>query len=1363
MTRPFNCLSDQAMIRKRLIIFCLLLLFIPVQGICRAPSDDPGLSFDHVFDLGAPGGQTFLQDREGFLWIGSDGGGLFRYDGYELKNYAPGPKGLSNGNVWRIIQDREDPDIFWIGTSGGLNRFDVSTETFTRFQHEPDDPASLGDNTVQDLVQDGRSPNVLWLGTAGGGLNRFDKQTGKVRRYTPDPDDPASLAFPDVWRLIEDRADPNILWIGTYGGGLDRFEKDAETFTHFVHDPNDPDSLSARGNNIDALIQDRDDPNIIWIGTPEDGMNRFDKRAGKFTRYPPKQTNGEVALIHDDGRGTLWLGGYVQNNGLTLFDKKSGTFTNYKNDPDDPDSLADDLVVNVFESRSGIIWITTYSGKVDKIDPFTGNFKLYAHRPGRAGSLSNSAVTALCETASGDVWIGTQNGLNRLDPETGAVTRYLHDPEDPDSLDGDHILGVTEDKDGSLWVSLYVGPLTRFDPQTGKVIARYKGEAESFTRVVQDSDDPDILWMGTHVAGFARFNKQTEQFTFYKPDPKAPEKGPGNTYIYEVVHDVRDDVIWLGGYFGGGLNRFDVRSETFTHYLADPGDPDAVSADAIAAIYQDAAGRLWIGTKGGGLDRFDRDAGAFVHYNRRHGVPSEVNGIVQDNAGNLWLSTNQGIVRFDPTAETVDRTYNRHDGLQGDAFLHGSALKTADGRIWFGGTNGVNAFYPDRLKTNPYQPPVVLTSLTRGGDPVDWGGGRVPYRRDQIRLNWNNSFFEFEFTALNYTIPEKNQYKYMLEGFDRDWFYSGTRRFGRYSNLPGGAYVLRIAGSNNDGVWSDQEAVLNVIVTPPWWKTLWFQVAMALFIAAALFAGFSWRVHAIRRRAKLLENLVDERTRALKGKTRELARQQDALMETNAELEVARKKAEVANRTKSAFLANMSHELRSPLTSIIGFTRLMTKSPNMAEEDAETLDIINRSAEHLLALISQILDLSKIEAGRISLNAGPVDLHIMLEDMANMFRLKAEENDIHFDVFRDEAVPRRIIGDELKLRQVLINLLSNAFKFTRQGSVSLRVRPAETDAPDAPRALEFRISDTGPGVAPEELETLFEAFVQTKTGVQSQEGAGLGLAISREFIRLMGGDISVESREGEGAEFTFRIAFEPAERRSADADPAAPEPRLIGLAPDQAACRILVADDKAHNRRLMVRLLEPVGFQVREASDGREAVDVWREWAPRLIWMDVRMPVMDGFEAVKKIRELETGDRPRCVIIALTASVHENERAAALAAGCDDFMRKPFKDEDILDMMRRRLGVRFAYQDAADAGGFSETRDAGDPAGLADLPLELTAALEDAALGGDVQKVEEVIGRIRRRDRNIGRELDALAGNFAYGEIVRRLKNTRKT
>jgi len=509
-------------------------------------------------------------------------------------------------------------------------------------------------------------------------------------------------------------------------------------------------------------------------------------------------------------------------------------------------------------------------------------------------------------------------------------------------------------------------------------------------------------------------------------------------------------------------------------------------------------------------------------------------------------------------------------------------------------------------------------------------------------------------------------------------------------------------------------------------------------------------VEALRTSNRKLEDANQTLEQRVEERTVELER----AMQDAQEVRVV---AEAANRAKSAFLANMSHELRTPLNAILGFSQLMDRDKGLSEQQRENLGVIGRSGEHLLALINDVLEISKIEAGQTMLNEKSFDLYRLLDGLEEMFQLRAKDKGLGLLFGRAPEVPQYVRTDEGKLRQVLMNLLSNAIKFSSEGGVSLRAggdrlsefSPEKKGASEV--LLAFEVEDTGMGIASEELEMLFEAFAQTASGLRTQEGTGLGLPISQEYVQLMGGEITVNSQVGKGSIFKFSVEVVSVE--AAEVRTEKPARRVVGLAHDQPRYRILVVEDRLENRLLMVNLLRPLGFEVREAENGQEGIAVWREWAPHLVWMDMRMPVMDGYEATRRIKEMEKGQET--VVIALTASAFEEDRTRILSLGCDGFVRKPFREKEVFDAMAQHLGVEFVYEEEEEAVQTpSGSREALTPEALSGLPGEWVAQLHEAASQADEEMVMSLIEQIEGEHDGLARGLRELVGEFQFGKII---------
>jgi signal transduction histidine kinase/CheY-like chemotaxis protein len=637
----------------------------------------------------------------------------------------------------------------------------------------------------------------------------------------------------------------------------------------------------------------------------------------------------------------------------------------------------------------------------------------------------------------------------------------------------------------------------------------------------------------------------------------------------------------------------------------------------------------------------------------------------------------------------------------------------------------------------PVEPPVVITDFLLFGKPVSIGGASPLAQSisftNAITLSHAQNIFSLEFSALSFSDPEGNRYRYKLEGLETEWNQADSaHRTATYTTLSPGWYTFEVQGRVNRGEWRNHGASIRIRILPPWWSTWWFRALLTALTVLALGSLYHFRLHTIERRNRELALQVDERT---------------------AELKTAKEAAEAANQGKTTFLANISHELRTPLTAILGFSRLLAQKPLPATVQQD-LRIIAQNGEHLLALINQVLDLSKIESGRMVLSERDGDLTALLDSLEETFTVKATEKRILFTCEMAVGVPVRVRVDVLKLKQVLTNLLSNAFKFTDEGSVKLRASVASPIAGGSCR-LTFAVTDTGPGIATDELGSILEAFVQSHSGRQLQEGTGLGLTISANLIKLMGGELRIESRVGQGTTVSFQI---PVGVVDAIPQPSESLTRLVTLAPGQDAFRILVVDDRWTVRHLITRLLEPIGFQVREAQDGQAGVEMWKQWQPHLILLDLRMPVMDGYDTMRRIRADSNGKRP--VIIALTASAFDEERAGILASGCDGFLRKPFLETELFALMSKHLGVRFLGLEVSGAANEFQELDTGLIAShLGSIPAEVRRNLQQALIALNPDAIAGILDRVSELDPQLGQSLRRLAEELQYGSLLRIVEN----
>lgn len=867
---------------KRLALHVLLLAVLLLSGQVhpvRAQSASIRFTTLSVEDgLSQSTVRAILQDNQGFMWFGTDDG-LNKYDGYTFTLYKHDPESASaiaDNGIRVLFQDHQGS--LWVGTTNGLDRFNHENETFSHFKAPEGSTTSLTGNTVNSITEDAQGN--LWVATADGGLNRLDANRKSWKYFAHEDKNPDSPVSDTIRALLSDTK--NGLWIGT-SEGLDFLDLASGKFTHFRYDSQNPYSLSE--NNILSLFRDR--MGNLWIGTEEGGLNRYNPADGTFTRYqshpnnPYALSSDMVRAVYEDQSGHLWIGG---RDGLDVLNREDEYFSHYQHNPNDPHSLSNDSILSIYADRSGVVWIGTYGGGLSKYVQNNERFTLYQHRPATLNSLSNDVVYAIYEDRQGVVWVGTMDGgLNRLDPDAGTFSFFTRNAADPSSISSNDVRAILEDRRGNLWVGTNGGGLNRLNRETGH-FSHYMHDPQSSNSLSDNQvttlyeDRLGNLWIGTRE-GLNLLDRTTYRFTHFRNDSHNPSSLNSN-FIQAIAEDHLGR-LWVGT--NNGLNVMDPKTGTFQHYQNDPKQLDSLSDNHILSILETDNQSIWVGTQMGGLNRFDLTNRSFQHYSQKQGLPGDaVYGIQADRNGYLWLSTNRGLARFEPRSGTF-RSYDRSDGLQSYEFNPGASFQNSHGRMYFGGIQGFNAFDPARIEDSKVTPSIVITALKKFNqtERIDLKDG------EKITFNYTDNFISFEFAALDYSAPEKNQYAYKLEGFDKDWIFAGTRRYASYTNLRGGDYTFRVIGSNQDGVWNDKGTSIVIEVIPPIWERWWFIGSVAIVIAGISLGAYQYRLMRIRSETHRLEELVNERTQEIERR-REVAeglREILAILNSNRSLE----------------------------------------------------------------------------------------------------------------------------------------------------------------------------------------------------------------------------------------------------------------------------------------------------------------------------------------------------------------------------------------------------------------------------------------------------------------------------------------------
>lgn len=1276
---------------KRVIFYCLLFLYYQASG--------QQIRF-HNYSVaeGLPSStvRAIAQDDQGYLWFGTKNG-ISRFDGYQFRNFQYKKNdSASLGNNFIHCITRTDSIHLWIGTENGVYILDLEKEQFSHF-------GSAKEKSVFDIMRD--KDGMIWYTSRLNGLYRYDPVKKALHNFKAGN---SGLSSDQVTRMAQD--DDGNIWIGTYGNGIDIYNPATGSFTN-LHS-----GTSGLSNDFINVIYKGTD-GVMWVGTMNGGLCKWQPRQRTFRVY---RNDRSGASINDDivralcqvSPGKIYVG---TEKGLNVLDIATDKFTVYTNQGNDPFSISDNAIYSLFPDKAGTMWVGTFFGGASYFNEKGAAFELY-YPTGEQHALSGRAVSCFLEDGPGKLWVGTEDGgLQYFNTLTHTFQQYPFLPGQQ-KLSYHNIHTLLRDKDGNIWIGLFAGGVNVLDPKTGKVayFRHQPGNIHSLNSdnvfcIYQDRDSR--IWIGTDK-GLDMYDSGRREFT------RVLQEGVSNTIIYDIYEDGQK-TLWFATY-NDGLICYNKKTEQW----------DKVSADGMSkltCLYDDDQGNLWIGSDGGGLHRYNFKTKQVEPYNDKAGINANVvYGICQDDAGQIWITTNDGIYSIDP-AKGKARHFTPQDNLQSRQFNYRAFYKMADGKLFAGGIKGFNAFYPEKVSTATDKIRVSFTNFQLFNKQVPLTANaplqqQINYTSKLI-LQHDQSVISFEFAALNFSAPEKLSYAYKMEGFDPDWNYVGDQRKATYTNLSPGAYTFRVKATAEKSNWDVPESTMRLIIRPPFYNTTLAYIIFTLLALGIAYAIYRYSSAYIRKQHQI-------RMERLKNKE---------------EQEFYARKIE--------FFTVMAHEIRTPLSLIIApLEKLLSMNKWQHEEQAQ-LAIMDENAERLMDLVNQLLDFRRIESDAYEIRKEEVEIISLVQSIYSRFSSLPYQKDIAFTM--STRVSRLSLqADPEVLNKILSNLLINAFKFAKN-KVNITVfDTAGTDGED--QCLCISVEDDGIGIPAADMDNIFKQFFTTAREHQEYRnmgGTGIGLALASSLAEKHGGKLLVESREGEKTVFTLELPLAAQQQVRQELHF---EEGII----DEEKPLILVVEDDVSIQSFLAGSFHENGYNVVTAASGKAAMQLIEAHSIDLVISDIMMAGMDGLELCHQVKtNIAYSHIP---FILLTAKGNSESELKGIEAGADAYMMKPFKWKHIVAVVknliasREKLRLKYSEQPNSDVSVLAtNSRDK--------AFMEKVVSIIEARIIDPQLSVEELSRDMAMSRSNLHKKLKSLSG-YVPNELIKlvRLKHAAR-